>query len=60
MRKLAIRKRGGMSFEVGPTNGDVGKGRTVMVSAKDKKEALAKGRPLWKDKYDSRTTRNTE
>lgn len=58
MNKLAIRKRGGMSYEIGPTNDGPGRGsRTVMVSAKNKVEALVKGRPLWKNKYDTRATR---
>jgi len=58
MKKLSIRNRGGFNFEVGPTNGGKSKNaKTVMVSAKDKREALQLGRPLWKDKYDTRATR---
>lgn len=51
MNKLTIKKRGAFSYEIGPTNGDVGEGRTVMVSAKNKKEALVVGKPIWKKKY---------
>ncbi len=56
--KLAIKKRGEFNYEIGPTNGGTGKGKTVMVSAKDKQEALTIGKPLWKKKYCTNVEQN--